>query len=432
VQRRLGASGPSAAVLRLQASAGNRAVGRLLQRYKGPTTPEEVEAWGADYTNATNYVIRFYGRIRSFLDEKEKAQKAAEEGFKSFKDLPEPPDLQMAIVRSIFSSVFGTAASMIPGAGALVTLIKTGSAIGDLAETAKESSTDEHAKDVGHEGKATEHAVGGAPHGKKGHAEAGEKAMELGKKGSEGAVEVHKTVKETRAKQQEAQEAEENAILFQRLAHKRIASWADVVKRSHTEEDEILAWLSKAQQSHKWRGGLVGLATSRLGAQLPEGISGDISLELARSYELEVFREYFKEKKAALVGVQFYGFEDDGEIYSQIELSGTERKQGDAITKPVRRHLIEDLLKKLPARYLGGWAEDLVKRWGYEILYDDEVLARVLGIHKSKVRRKAVHLANPIHGTPKELERQLRDYYLENDRPELKDVTRRIRLGLHN
>jgi hypothetical protein len=58
---------PSAAVLRLQGSIGNQSVARLLQRSPdSPATADAVEAWSADYTNATTYVIEDYERIRAF------------------------------------------------------------------------------------------------------------------------------------------------------------------------------------------------------------------------------------------------------------------------------------------------------------------------------------------------------------------------------
>jgi hypothetical protein len=401
---------PSQALLRLQSKVGNRAVANLVQRR---ASAEDVEAWSADYTEASNYVIQWYERIRAFLDEKEKAQSTAEQNFKNFKDLKDPPNLGLAILKSMFKAVIG----MIPGGAALVTGIEMGSFIAEAAGGHVEASKDEHAKEGG---KPEEHAPEGE--GRLG------KAKELGMKGVEGGKEVYATYKETKAKIKEAEEAEENAKLVQRLAHQRISSWADLTKRAFAEQKQVLDWLAEMQHSHKHRGGLLSLVKGKLGQQLPDGVSGEISLELSRAYELELFRKYFKEKKAELVGITYWSYQAEGVIGYWIVEQG---KNTELIAKVVRRHIIEDILKKLPTRYLGGWAEDLVKRWGYDVLYDDYVLARVFGLHYHQRNLKS-HAdwedSSDRHRSP----RELRDYFIKYERPELTDVTGRMRRGTPN
>jgi hypothetical protein len=404
---------PTAALLRLQRAAGNRAVASIVQR-RADVTAEDVEAWSADYTEASNYVIQWYERTRAFLDEKEKAQKGAEENFKSFKDLKDPPDLGLAILKSIFKAVIG----MLPGAAALITGMEVGSFITEAASDHGAAAKDEKPKEAGKP--ADEHAEGGGRL---------EKGKELGMKGAEGGKEVYATYKETKAKIREAQEAEENAKLFQQLAHQRISSWADLTKRAFAEEKRVLEWLAEMQRSKHHRGGLLSLVRSKLGPQLPDGVSGDIALELSRSYELELFRKYFKEKKAELVGVTYWSYQDEGPIgYSLVE----EGKNSDLLTKVVRHHIIEDILKKLPTKYLGGWAEDLVRRWGYDVLYDDYVLARVFGLHYHKRNLRGSAYWEDGGGDRRRTSRELRDYFITQERPELTDVTRRMRLGLSN
>jgi hypothetical protein len=407
---------PPAALLRLQRSAGNRTVARLLQRspdnQSAQPTTEQVEAWSADYTNATTYVIQYYERIRSFLEEKEKAQKAAEEGFKAFKDLKEPPSLELAIVGAIFKA----ALAFVPGGPAISLAIQGGSFISGLSGLTAASVA------VNAAAGAKEHPPAAGEHESK--------VPETVGKVHEGVAEVAKTVKETREKREQAIAAEEDARLFQKLSHTRISSWADLTKRSHDEEKAVTDWLAGAQASHKHRGRLMELVKSRLGPQLPDAVSGDVALELARSYELELFHHHFKEHKAVLVDVQYWGYEEIGPIYSEIELDAAEHDGGKRIEKPVRRHIIEDLLKKLPARYLGD-AGYFVGIEEPDALYDDALLARVFHIHHRPWKRHDEHLDDPLHGTPDELRRQLRDYWVKYDRPELKTVTQRLRSGYY-
>jgi hypothetical protein len=426
---------PAAALLRLQRSAGNRTVTRLLQREPtSSVTPEQVEAWSADHTNATTYAIQYYERIRSFLSEKEKAQKAAEEAFKGFKDLKEPPSLELPVVGAIFSAVL----ALVPGGKAISLALQGGSFISTLTGLAAASvdvasehpaGADGHPTDTGahKEGKAGKHKKPASAPPVEEHKS---KTAETVGKVHEGVVEVSKTIRETREKREQAIAAEEDALLFQKLSHERISSWADLTGRSHKEETEVTDWLARAQASHKWRGRLLELVKSRLGPQLPDGVSSEISLELARSYELELFRRYFKEHKAVLVDVKYWGFEELGPIYSEIELDAEEHDGGKRIEQPVRRHIIEDLLKKLPKRYLGN-AAYIVGIEEPDALYGDALLARVFRIPHRAWERHDEHLDHPIYGSPDELKRQLWDYWVKNFRPELKTVTQRLRTGYY-
>jgi hypothetical protein len=398
--------------LRLQRKAGNRAVTRLLQRDRGKDAiADDVEAWGADHTEASTYVVQYYERIRAFLDEKEKAQAMAEGNFKSFKDLKDPPSLGLAMFKSIFRSVVG----MIPGGAALLTGIEVGSFISDGTGGHDEAAKDEKAKDGG---EPAEHAEGG---GKL------EQAKELGMKGVEGGKEVYATFTETKAKKREAEEAEENAKLFQHLSSQRISSWADLTSRAFAEEKGVLAWLGDMQRSHKHRGGLVALVKSKLGPQLPDGVSSEISLEMARACELELFRKWFKEKKAAIVGVGYWGHQDLGAFSYTIEIGGEESQRGERIPDVVRRHLIDDIFRKLPTKYLPGYVQDLVNRWGWDILYDDGMLGRALGLHGRTWMRYVGYDGPMVVGDSKEQTRVLSDYTIETEQPELRAIHQRMR-----
>ena len=181
--------------------------------------------------------------------------------------------------------------------------------------------------------------------------------------GVEGAKEAYNVYKETKEKIAQAQEAEENAKLFQKLAHERVESWADLSGRAQDEETKVTDWLTDLARSHKHRGSLLELTKKRLGAQLPQTVSGKIAGEMMRAFELELFRHYYREKKAAIVGIGYWGYEDYGAFQYRIEIGPDEWKAGPTITEVVRKHLINDLIKELPSRYLDRYAQELVDRW---------------------------------------------------------------------
>jgi hypothetical protein len=302
---------PLALLKRLQRTAGNRAVGDLLQSGVGgfielmglgAPAPRDVTDKMAsdDYTHALGYVTRFYAGVRDQINLDSDARVEAEKAYRDFKDLKDPPTLGGEIILSVLK----TALSLVPEGAIVARFLGAGEAANDLVSSIDWSTDtgdpfedpDVRAERLRKKSDIDWGSEKGDPFedpGERGKrkAEASKRRTEAGKTAVEHGYETVKQVKELAERRKAAREAESQAKEFAKLGEKRLSDKASALRRVEDEEELLTEWLFLVAGSDRLRGTMWKYVELHLGP-VPK-VSKELTNEVKWKYELVLYREHF-------------------------------------------------------------------------------------------------------------------------------------------
>jgi hypothetical protein len=276
----------------LQGMIGNQATAAVLQRQPSKPTPKpkpkpkappepviDDATASRDYTDAENYVGRFYAGVHFALELKDKVGLAAQANYKDYSELKDPPSLG----EEIFKALAGVVMSKIPGWSLIQTGLEVGMFASELGKLKLE--LDEYpipgktVEDVEKEGPSAATK------------EKAKKHIEHAKTGWEGASKVYETVVDVFAKQKEAKEAGAKALESAGIRQERITDWAQATAVAQKEENSVIEWVQQAARNKKMRGRMNEAVQMRLGPIL---IIDPKQVEiLTKKYELKLYQMHY-------------------------------------------------------------------------------------------------------------------------------------------